>query len=96
MSQSTFTAIPRLRFLIGSACLVLAAVALTVALSGCARRTVIVLDRSPGRIVVVEKGHSHTAHCGHYHHNGNWYHEKGHSHGRKCGHKKVHGKWVAH
>ncbi len=96
MSESIFTAILRLRFLVGSACLALAAVALTVALSGCARRTVIVLDRSPGQIVVVEKGHSHSSHCGHYRHNDNWYHAKGHAHGRKCGHKKQHGVWVQH
>ena len=97
MSESTLTAGLRLRTLIGSVCLAVATVALAVVLAGCGpRRTVIIMDRTPGKIVVVEKGHSHTNHCGHYHHNGNWYHAKGHSHGKKCGHKKVHGKWVSH
>ena len=46
------------------------------------------------RVVVIEKGHHHSSHCGHYCHKGSWYHAPGHVHGKHCGHKKKHGNWV--
>ena len=46
------------------------------------------------KVVVVKKGHAHTARCGHYRHDGRWYHLKGHVHKRGCGHAHVQGVWV--
>lgn len=44
--------------------------------------------------VVVAKGHTHGARCGHYRHHGSWYHLRGHVHGPRCGHAFVGGVWV--
>ena len=38
------------------------------------------------KVVVIPKGHHHSAHCGHYHHGGKWYHHHGHVHKHGCGH----------
>ena len=44
--------------------------------------------------VKIDKTHRHTHRCGHYRHDGRWYHVSGHVHGRACGHVKVKGVWV--
>ena len=46
------------------------------------------------RVVVIKKGHVHTARCGHYRYKGKWYFVKGHVHGPKCGHAFVGGIWI--
>jgi hypothetical protein len=46
------------------------------------------------RVVVIQKGHVHSAKCGHYRHGKNWYHAKGHVHGPRCGHHKANGVWI--
>ncbi len=54
-------------------------------------------DRCPdpvGKIVIIERGHVHGADCGHYWHNGQWYHHAGHVHAVGCGHHHHEGVWV--
>ncbi|MCI0417537.1 hypothetical protein L0222_32625 [bacterium] len=50
--------------------------------------------RPYGKVVVVERAHIHTAHCGHYRHGTTWYFAKGHVHGPRCGHVFVSGFWI--
>lgn len=47
-----------------------------------------------GSVVVIPVGHVHSVTCGHYYHNGHWYHSRGHRHGPGCGHKWSSGRWV--
>ncbi len=47
-----------------------------------------------GNVWVVDRTHVHTSGCGHYWHNGTWYHHTGHVHGAGCGHAFVEGVWV--
>ena len=67
-----------------------------LALSACARRPakVRVVHPSGAQVVVIKKGHRHSASCGHYRHGDNWYLVKGHAHKKGCGHHKVKGVWV--
>lgn len=44
--------------------------------------------------VVISAGHVHSAHCGHYHWRGSWYHWNGHVHGPHCGHVLRGGLWI--
>ena len=70
---------------------------LAFGISGCARRTAVRVNvghPASAKVVVVKKGHRHTAHCGHYRFNGKWYFVKGHHHRRGCGHAFVGGVWV--
>lgn len=48
----------------------------------------------PPRVVVIEKGHVHNEHCGHYMHGDRWYHQERHVHGRGCGHHWDGHAWV--
>ncbi|MEM8931619.1 MAG: hypothetical protein AAGE94_10605 [Acidobacteriota bacterium] len=48
-----------------------------------------------GKVVVVRKGHVHHHACGHYRHQGRWYHLERHVHGKRCGHVRVRGVWVS-
>ena len=45
------------------------------------------------RLVTIEQAHVHTEACGHYWHEGHWYHWDGHHHGVGCGHVLVSGRW---
>lgn len=49
---------------------------------------------SHAKVVTVKTGHVHSVRCGHYRHEGRWYHLAGHVHGKRCGHVKVRGVWV--
>jgi uncharacterized low-complexity protein len=73
-----------------------AALTLGVAvLAGCGVRMVrFVHHPATAKVVVVEKGHQHTAKCGHYKYQGQWYKAKKHKHGKKCGHQHRDGVWV--
>ena len=64
--------------------------------SGCGRpaRRVHVVDHGKAQVVVIKKGHVHSARCGHYRHNNKWYFVNGHVHGKRCGHAKVNNVWV--
>ncbi|MFQ5599867.1 MAG: hypothetical protein ACE5G2_04850 [Candidatus Krumholzibacteriia bacterium] len=65
--------------------------------SGCGRpytRTRVVHHHPHGKVVVIHKGHVHTARCGHYRYNARWYYMKGHAHGKHCGHVRVNGIWI--
>ena len=68
--------------------LLLLAIAL-MSLSGC-----VVPGHRHARVVVIETGHAHSEHCGHYRHGKKWYHAKGHKHGHRCGHHFVGGVWI--
>ncbi|MDZ7266422.1 MAG: hypothetical protein ONB48_03890 [candidate division KSB1 bacterium] len=46
------------------------------------------------RVVVIDAGHVHTVHCGHYRHGNRWFYLKGHVHGPRCGHHLVGGVWI--
>lgn len=61
-------------------------VTMSMGLSGC------VAPRH--RVVVIEAGHAHTDHCGHYRHGNRWHFKKGHKHGHRCGHHFVGGVWI--
>ena len=61
--------------------------------SGC-RRHVVIHEHRDADVVVIERGHVHTDHCGHYCHEGRWYHSAGHIHGQGCGHAHRDGVWV--
>lgn len=70
---------------------------LAFGISGCARRTAVRVNvghPQNAKVVVVKKGHVHTARCGHYRYNGRWYIVKNHVHGSRCGHRFVRGAWV--
>ena len=63
-------------------------------LSACAVRTgVYVGHPHHAKVVVIERGHAHTDHCGHYFHEGQWHHWEGHHHGPGCGHCNRGGRW---
>lgn len=47
-----------------------------------------------GPAVVIEAGHLHDDHCGHYHWRGSWHHSHGHRHHAHCGHHYRGGVWV--
>ena len=73
------------------------AVLALVAGTGC------LIHRGPGGLlhihplhprVVISAGHVHSAHCGHYHWRGAWYHWGGHVHGPHCGHVLRGGVWL--
>jgi hypothetical protein len=70
------------------------ACALALASMACARRTTVIEGPHGGKVVVVERGHVHTAHCGHYWHRGSWYHAAAHVHGDGCGHVHREGRWI--
>lgn len=73
------------------------AIVLAIGLSSCARRTALRVNTghpASAKVVVVKKGHKHTARCGHYRHNGRWYFIKGHHHQKGCGHHFAGGVWV--
>jgi hypothetical protein len=64
-------------------------------LPGCGtRRKAVVVHHPNAHVVVIKKGHAHSANCGHYRHGGKWYFIKGHVHRKGCGHRKVKGVWV--
>lgn len=77
-------------------CVAVMATALVVMAAGCARpvRGTVILHHDNARVVVIQKGHRHSARCGHYRHKNKWYMLDGHVHGKRCGHHKVHGVWV--
>jgi hypothetical protein len=52
--------------------------------------------RHVGVRVVVPVAHVHDDFCGHYWHDGYWYHHGGHRHGPGCGHVHVGGRWCIH
>ena len=62
--------------------------------TACARPTRVVVHDPAPKVVVISKGHAHSASCGHYRKGNTWYLVKGHTHGKHCGHAKVHGVWV--
>ena len=47
-----------------------------------------------GKLVVIEPGHIHSAHCGHHHQDGKWHFVSGHRHRPGCGHVHQNGRWV--
>jgi hypothetical protein len=47
-----------------------------------------------GRAVIINPGHKHSAHCGHFHHKGRWFHASSHKHGPNCGHHMRTGIWI--
>ncbi len=51
-------------------------------------------DDPVGTVVVIDRGHVHSEHCGHYWYNGRWYHHTAHRHGQGCGHVYHDGAWV--
>lgn len=63
------------------------------AASGC-RRHVLVHEHGDRDVVVIERGHVHTDHCGHFFHRGHWRHHHGHVHRHGCGHHLRGGLWV--
>ena len=70
---------------------------LSFGVSGCARRANVRINIGHPRtakVVVIKKGHKHTARCGHYRYGGKWYIVKGHSHGPRCGHHFSSGIWI--
>lgn len=85
---------------------IVAAAALALASAGCLivhdrpyRHTTIVdYETAPpspsGSLVVIDRGHVHSASCGHYWYNGGWYAHRGHVHGPGCGHVHHDGVWV--
>lgn len=86
------------RAIVSRTCLYFLVISSAAALlfSACARRPakVRVVHPAGAQVVVIKKGHRHSANCGHYRHGNKWYYVKGHAHGRKCGHHKVDGIWV--
>ena len=62
--------------------------------TACARPTRVVVREPAPQVVVISKGHVHSAKCGHYRKGNTWYLVKGHKHGKRCGHVKVQGVWV--
>ena len=60
--------------------------------AGCRRHGVI--HEPDGDVVVVERAHVHSHHCGHYYHRGHWRHVRNHIHGHGCGHVHRDGVWV--
>lgn len=46
------------------------------------------------RVLVIDAGHAHSAHCGHYRHGKRWFYIKGHVHGARCGHHLAGGVWL--
>ena len=74
-----------------SLALILLLVAATA--SGC-RRHVIVHEKANGDVVVIERGHIHSDHCGHYYHGGHWRFSSGHVHQHGCGHVHRGGMWI--
>ncbi len=64
-----------------------------VSAGGC-RRHVVVHETPRGDVVVIERGHVHTHHCGHFFRRGHWYVHHGHVHGHGCGHVHRDGIWV--
>lgn len=73
--------------------LALALLLVAATASGC-RRHVIVHEKKNGDIVVIERGHIHSDHCGHFFHGGHWRHHHGHVHRHGCGHHFRGGIWV--
>jgi hypothetical protein len=68
--------------------------ALTASTTAC-RRDVVVHEMADGdKVVVIERGHVHSHHCGHYFRRGCWYMAHGHVHGHGCGHFHRDGIWV--
>jgi hypothetical protein len=65
-----------------------------LALTACARRTTVIEGPHGGRVVVIDRGHVHSHHCGHYWHRGNWHHLASHVHGDGCGHHHREGRWI--
>ena len=61
---------------------------------GACRRHVVVHETPRGDVVVIERGHLHSHHCGHYFWRGGWYHHAGHVHAHGCGHAHRDGIWV--
>ena len=47
-----------------------------------------------GPVVVIPVGHVHSHSCGHYYHQGGWYHSHGHVHVGGCGHLFRGGLWI--
>lgn len=68
--------------------------ALALLATGCVHAHPRPVNHSHAKVVTVEKGHVHSTRCGHYRHEGRWYHVKGHVHGKRCGHVQVRGVWV--
>ena len=69
--------------------------AAVVSLGGCRSRDgEIEYLNHTGREVIVTPRHVHSHTCGHYRHDGRWYHIRGHVHGSHCGHELVNGVWI--
>lgn len=61
---------------------------------GACRRHVVVHETARGDVVVIERGHVHSHHCGHYLWRGGWRHHHGHVHAHDCGHVHRDGIWI--
>jgi len=70
--------------------LLLLLVAATAA--GCRRH--VIIHEKDGDVVVIERGHIHSDHCGHFFHGGHWRYHNGHVHRAGCGHHFRGGIWV--
>jgi hypothetical protein len=73
--------------------LILLAGLLALAATASCRRHVVIRERD-GDVVVIERGHIHSDHCGHWFHRGRWHHHAGHVHKHGCGHVHRDGLWI--
>ncbi|MDA8020511.1 MAG: hypothetical protein MPN21_23985 [Thermoanaerobaculia bacterium] len=92
MNDTNKPQIPAIRWANAGLLAMLAALALFA--TGCVHSHSRSAHHSHTKVVTLEKGHVHTVRCGHYRHQGRWYHAAGHVHGKRCGHVKVRGVWV--
>ena len=74
--------------------MILAALALTAAATGCVVARHGRHHHVYGPAVTIGAGHIHSDHCGHFHHGGHWYHSHGHRHVAGCGHVYRGGMWI--
>ena len=70
----------------------LALLLLALGAAGCRRH--VVVHEADGDVVVIERGHVHSHHCGHYFHRGHWRYARGHVHAHGCGHVHRDNVWV--
>ena len=69
---------------------VITAMAVALALSGCAGG----VRAKAGTPVEIASAHVHSASCGHFRNGDSWYYNRGHVHGPSCGHKLEGGVWI--